>query len=364
MLRKQLRRRQMLPFLTKLAPCLVGMEACAGSHYWAREITKLGHQVRLMSPHLVAPYVKSNKNDRNDAEAICEAVSQHSMRFVPVKSTAQQDLQSLHRVRSQLIHSRTALANEIRSLLGKYGITIAKELRMLRRALPLILEDQDNGLSGVFRETLAEMMERLRFLDERIRTYEQRVKRLFDQDERCQRLADIQGVGPLIATALVAAVGNAREFRSGRELSAWLGLVPRQQSSGGRNVLLGISKRGDRYLRTLLIHGARAAVRYAEQRTDPGGAWISRLKARRGPNVAAVALANKNARVAWKLLSTGQSYRPPQPPPATNKETRRTRAPLGQRTGRRGALRVVTDPKPAAFPPPSKSLRGRAENPL
>jgi transposase len=251
------------------------------------------------------------------------------MRFVPVKSTAQQDLQSLHRVRSQLIHSRTALANEIRSLLGEYGITIAKELRMLRRALPLILEDQDNGLSGVFRETLAKIMERLRFLDERIRTYEQRVKRLFDQDERCQRLADIQGVGPPIATALVAAVGNAREFRSGRELSAWLGLVPRQQSSGGRRVLLGITKRGDRYLRMLLIHGARAAVRYAEGRTDPGGVWISRLKARRGPNVAAVAVANKNARVAWKLLSSGEHYLPlpPRPRDRTDIGARAPRAP-------------------------------------
>ncbi len=361
MLCKQLRRKQVLPFLTRLSPLLVGMEACAGSHYWAREIGKLGHHVRLMSPHLVAPYVKRNKNDRNDAEAICEAVSRPSMRFVPIKSPAQQDLQSLHRVRSQIIRSRTALANEIRGLLGEYGIAIAKELRVLRRALPLIFEDQDNGLSGMFREPLAEMMERLELLDERIKRYEQRVKQLFEQDERCQRLAQIQGVGPLIATALVAAVGNAREFRSGRELSAWLGLVPRQQSSGGRNVLLGITKRGDRYLRMLLIHGARAAVRYAEQRTDPGGAWISRLKARRGPNVAAVAVANKNARVAWKLLSTGQSYRPSQPPPAANKETRRTRAPLGQETGRRGAVRVVADPKSAVFPPPSKLARGRAE---
>ena len=361
MLRKQLRRKQMLPFLTKLVPCLVRMEACAGSHYWPREITQLGHQVRLMSPHLVAPYVKSNKNDRNDAEAIREAVSRPSMRFA-----AQQDLQSLHRVRSQLIRSRTALANEIRGLLGEYGLAIAKELRVLRRALPLILEDPDNGLSGVFRETLAEMMERLRFLDVRIRRYEQRVKELFDEDERCQRLADIQGIGPLIATALVAAVGNAREFRSGRELSAWLGLVPRQQSSGGRSVLLGIPKRGDRYLRMLLTHGARAAVRYAEGRTDPSGVWIGRLKARRGPNVAAVAVANKNVRVAWKLLSSGEHYLPlpPRPPDRIDIGARAPRAPLGQRTGRRGALRVVTDPKPAAFPPPSKSLRGRAENPL
>ena len=353
MLRKQLRRKQVLPFLARLSPCLVGMEACSSSHYWAREIAKLGHQVRLMSPHLVAPYVKSNKNDRNDAEAICEAVSRPSMRFVPIKSTAQQDLQSLHRVRSQLIRSRTALANEIRGLLGEYGITIDKQLPRLRRALPLIFEDQDNGLSGVFRETLGEMVERLKFLDERIRHYEQRVKQVFEQDERCQRLAEIHGVGPLIATALVAAVGNAREFKSGRELSAWLGLVPRQQSSGGRNVLLGISKRGDRYLRMLLIHGARAAVRHAEGRTDSGGTWITRLKARRGPNVAAVAVANKNVRVAWKLLSSGERYRPLPPPLATSgpekNETRRPRAPLGQQAGRRGAVRVVADPESGSF---------------
>ena len=364
MLRKQLRRKQVLPFLTRLSPCLVGMEACAGSHYSAREIGKLGHRVRLMSPHLVAPYVKSNKNDRNDAEAICEAVSRPSMRFVPIKSAAQQDLQSLHRVRSQLIRSRTALANEIRGLLGEYGIALAKELRVLRRALPLILEDQDNGLSGVFRETLVEMVERLKFLDERIKRYEQRVKQLFEQDERCQRLAQIQGVGPLIATALIAAVGNAREFRSGHELSAWLGLVPRQQSSGCRNVLLGITKRGDRYLRMLLIHGARAAVQYAERRTDPGGAWISRLRRVADPT-------SPQSRSRTKTRGSPGSYSAPAKaivrrnhcPPPTRK--RDERAPLGgQRTGRRGAVRIVADPKPAVFPPPSKSARGRAKKPL
>ena len=308
-LRRQLTRRQLLPFLAKLSPCLVGMEAGPGAHFWTREIGKLGHEARLMSPHFVKPYVKSNKNDANDAEAICEAVGRPSMRFVPNKNTSQQDVQALHRIRAQLIKWRTALANELRGLLAEYGIVVTRGIAPLRRMLPVILEDPENGLSGLFREMLVEMAERLRILDERIRQYDLRVARVFDQDERCHRLAQVEGVGPLIATALVAAVGNAHEFKSGRELSAWLGLVPRQHSSGGKTVLLGISKRGDRYLRTLLIHGARSAVRTVERRTDLRSVSISRLKGRQGPNVAAVALANRNARVLWALLTKGESYR-------------------------------------------------------
>ena len=309
-LRRQLTRKQLLPFLARLSPCLIGMEACAGAHHWAREIDKLGHDVKLMSPHFVTPYRKSQKNDSNDADAICEAVGRPSMRFVPVKSAAQQDVQALHRIRFQLIKWRTALANEIRGLLAEYGIVIAKGIAPLRRNLPLILEDGENQLSGFFREMLSEMAERLRLVDQRIRQYDLQVERVFRQDERCQRLARVEGVGVLVATALVAAVGNAHEFKNGRELSAWLGLVPRQHSSGGRNVLLGISKRGDRYLRTLLIHGARAAVRVVERRRDQRSVAITRLKARRGPNVAAVALANHNARVLWALLNRGEEYRP------------------------------------------------------
>jgi transposase len=308
-LRRQLTRQQLLPFLAKLSPCLVGMEAGPGAHFWAREIGKLGHAARLMSPHFVKPYVKSNKNDANDAEAICEAVGRPSMRFVPNKNTSQQDVQALHRIRAQLIKWRTALANEIRGLLAEYGIVVTRGIAPLRRRLPMILEDPENGLSGLFREMLVEMAERLRVLDERIRQYDLRVARVFGQDERCQRLAQVEGVGPLIATALVAAVGNAHDFKSGRELSAWLGLVPRQHSSGGRTVLLGISKRGDRYLRTLFIHGARSAVRTVERRKDLRSVSISRLKGRQGPNVAAVALANRNARVLWALLTKGESYR-------------------------------------------------------
>jgi transposase len=308
-LRRQLTRKQLLPLVAKLPPCLIGLEACAGAHHWAREFEQFGHTVKLMSGHFVAPYRKSQKNDGNDAEAICEAVSRPSMRFVPVKKAAQQDVQALHRIRSQLIKWRTALANEIRGLLAEYGIVVSKGMAPLRRALPSILEDEAGKLSGFFREMLHEMGDRLKLLDERLRQYDRRVERIFGQDERCQRLAQVEGVGPLGATALAAAVGNAHEFKSGRELSAWLGLVPRQRSSGGKAVLLGISKRGDRYLRMLLIHGARSALRTVERRRDPRSLAISRLKARRGPNVAAVALANRNARVLWALLRTGQAYR-------------------------------------------------------
>jgi len=309
-LRKQLARRQLLSFVANLPRCLVAMEACASAHYWAREIEQLGHQVRLIAPKLVRPYVKANKNDASDAEAICEAASRPSMRFVAIKSTAQQDVQAVHRLRQQLVKTRTSLVNQAHGLLAEYGIVIARGLAPLRRAIPVILEDLDNGLSGVMRELLAEIGERLRFIDERLRKYDLTILRLFRDDERCQRVAAVEGVGPVTATALVAAVGNATDFKSGRELAAYLGLVPRHRASGGRTVLLGISKRGNRYLRTLLIHGARSALYRIERHRGARASWAARLKLRRGANVAAVALANKNARVLWALLSRGQSYRP------------------------------------------------------
>ncbi len=316
-LRKQLARRQLLNFMAKLPQCIVAMEACASAHYWAHEIEKLGHQVRLIAPRFVRPYVKANKNDASDAEAICEAATRPSMRFVAVKTTAQQDVQAVHRVRQQLVKTRTGLANQVRGLLAEHGIVMGRGFAQLRRALPMILEDRDNGLSAVMRELLGEIGERLRFVDDRLRKYELTIQRLFRQDERCQRVAAVEGVGPVTATALVAAVGNATDFKSGRELAAYLGLVPRHRASGGRTVLLGISKRGDRYLRTLLIHGARSALHRIERHRGARAIWAARLKLRRGANVAAVALANKNARVLWALLSRGQSY-PPAPffPPA------------------------------------------------
>ena len=307
---KRISCKSLLPWLARLEACLVGMEACGSAHYWAREIERLGHTVRLMSPQFVTPYRKGNKNDPNDAEAICEAVTRPSMRFVPIKRDHEQDMLALHRVREQLIKNRTALANQIRGLLRERGITVVKAIARLRAAVPVILEDQTNGLSGLMRELVGEMAERLRGLDEQIRCHDQRIARLCQADERCRRLVEVEGVGPLIATALVAAIGNARQFKNGRALSAWLGLVPRQHSSGQRTVLLGISKRGDRYLRTLLIHGARSATRVAERKRDARSVWVNRLKLRSGPNVTAVALANKNARVMWALLTRNQSYRP------------------------------------------------------
>lgn len=224
-LRRQLTRKQLLPFLARLEPCLVGMEACAGAHYWAREIEKLGHTARLMSPHFITAYRKSQKNDGNDAEAVCEAVGRPSMRFVTIKSAPQQDIQALHRIRFQLIKWRTALANEIRGLLGEYGIVMAKGIAPLRCELPLILDDGENQLSGLFREMLGEMAERLNLLDQRIRQYDSKVEHVFGQDKCCRRLARVEGVGALVATALVAAVGNAHEFKNGRESQrlAWPG---------------------------------------------------------------------------------------------------------------------------------------------
>ncbi len=287
------------------------MEACGGAHYWAREMTKLGHEVRLMSPRFVRPYVKSNKNDARDAEAICEAVGRPSMRFVAIKSQAQQDMMALHRVRSLLIRERTALMNEMRGLLAEYGVVVAQGALALRRALATIVADHEARVSDLLREILSEMSERLRLFEERLRRYDLRITGLARADERAIRLMAVEGIGPLTATAMIAAVGDARQFHSGRELSAWLGLVPRQHSSGERTVLLGISKRGDRYLRTLLIHGARSTLRHVARKRDPRSRWVEKLKERRGSNIAAVALANKNARVVWALLTRAEEYRVP-----------------------------------------------------
>jgi len=310
-LHRELRRRQLLPFMRQLQPCLVGMEACGGAHYWAREMAKLGHEVRLMSPQFVRPYVKSNKNDARDAEAICEAVGRPSMRFVAIKSQSQQDMMALHRVRSLLIRERTALMNEMRGLLAECGVITALGASALRRLIATIMAEPDDRVSGLLREILSEMNERLRLFEERLKHYDVRIAELARTDKRAGRLMAVQGVGPLTATALIAAVGDARQFRSGRELSAWLGLVPRQYSSGERVMLLGISKRGDRYLRTLLIHGARTTLRHAGRKRDSRSRWVVRLRERRGPNIAAVALANKNARVLWALLTRGEEYRIP-----------------------------------------------------
>jgi len=307
-MRKKLSRSKLMAFMANLPPCLAGMEACGGAHDWARKFREMGHDVRLMSPQFVKPYVKSNKNDMVDAEAICEAAGRPNMRFVPIKGIEQQDIQSLHRAREQAVKNRTAQSNQIRGLLMEYGIVLGKGVARLRKALPEVLEDADNSLSDMFRELLCGLADELRRLDERIAAYDMQIKHLSTESYACQRLMTIPGVGPMTATALAASVGDAKAFANGREMSAWLGLVPRQCSTGGKPKLLGISKRGDTYLRKLLIHGARSALQFADRKQDRRSRWAVEVEGRRGRNIAAVALANKMVRSAWVLLSRNEEY--------------------------------------------------------
>jgi transposase len=307
-LRKKLNRGQLAAFVARMEPCLIGLEACGGAHHWVRVFKSFGHTVRMIAPQFVKPYVKSNKNDAVDAEAICEAVQRPNMRFVPEKSIEQQDIQSLHRIRSQIVARRTAQANQVRGLLLEYGIIIPKGISYIRRQIPRILEAADNGLSNLFRQLLNDLYLEFVHLDERVDGVEITLKELCAQSDDCQRLLTIPGIGFLTATALVAAIGDIRAFKNGRELAAWLGLVPRQHSTGGKTTLMGISKRGDTYLRTLLIHGGRSVVRFAEKHQDRKSQWVCEVEQRRGKNIAAVAVANKNARIAWALLSKQTTY--------------------------------------------------------
>lgn len=308
---RRVSRRKLAATVAALPQCLIGMESCGGSHYWARRFCALGHQVRLVSPQFVKPFVKSNKNDRNDAEAICEAVSRPTMRFVAIKSVEQQDRQALHRVRQRLIGQRTALINQMRGLLTEYGIVVARQPASLRRRLPEILEDGDNELSPRARHLFAQLYDELLQLQQRINPIDQEINQIATEDESCRRLLAIEGIGPLTATAVTAVIGDAKAFKNGRQFAAYLGLVPRQNSSGGKPRLGGISKRGDTYLRTLLIHGARTTIRWAQGKQTPRARWIMALVQRRGIQKAAVALANKNARVVWALMARGESYRAP-----------------------------------------------------
>ncbi|MCU7958735.1 MAG: IS110 family transposase [gamma proteobacterium symbiont of Bathyaustriella thionipta] len=308
-LKKNLKRDKLSAFIANLPVCLIGMEACGGSQHWVRQFTEMGHDVRMMAPQFVKPYVKSNKNDAVDAEAICEAVQRPNMRFVPTKSIEQQDIQSLQRIRSQVVARRTALANQTRGLLLEYGITIPKGISYIRKQVPLILENAENGLTPLFRELLNELYEEMVHLDERKETLEQKLEQISQHSEDCQRLLTIPGVGLLTATALVAAIGDINVFKNGRELAALLGLVPRQHSTGGKPTLLGISKRGDSHLRTLLIHGGRTVVRVANQYQDKRNRWVNDIEQRRGKNISAVAVANKNARIAWALLSQKTTFK-------------------------------------------------------
>ena len=309
-LRRRLKRKDMVTFFARAEPCLIGMEACGSAHYWARKLTELGHTVRLMAPQFVKPYVKTNKNDRNDAEAICEAVSRPNMRYVPVKSAESQALLALHRGRQAFVKARTAQVNQIRGLLAEFGIVIPKGIGHVTKRLPEILEDAENGLPGLMRQLMRRLGEHLKELDRQVQELEREIQLWHRQSPASCRLAQIAGIGPLTASALVASLGDAKSFRNARQLPAWLGIVPRQDSSGGKASLKGISKRGDVYLRTLLIHGARAVIAQFERKANAPDGWLKRLLARRNKNIAAVALANKNARIAWALLAHERSFEP------------------------------------------------------
>ncbi len=308
-LKKQLNRKLFIPFLAQLPPCVIGIEACGASHYWARTLQKYGHTVKLMAAQHVKLYLKNNKNDARDAEAICEAVSRPTMNFVTIKTTDQQDVQSLHRVRTEIVKSRTALCNQIRGLLAEYGITFSLGISVIRKQVPAVLEDVENGLSGIFRDLLHSLHEALLQLEKRFMDIETLITRSSKNEELARMLESIPGIGKLSATALYAAVGTGQQFKNGRNMAAWLGLVPRQHSTGGKQKLLGISKKGNRYLRTLLISGAQSIIYHARTKKDTYSKWIQELIERVGVNKAAVAVANKNARIAWAVLHKRELYK-------------------------------------------------------
>ena len=308
--RKQLKRGQVIGFFANMPPCLIGMEACASAHFWARKLIALGHDVKLMAPQFVKPYVKTNKNDASDAEAICEAVARPNMRFVPVKSVDQQAVLALHRARQGFVAARTAQANQLRGLLGEFGIALPLGISWVPRKIPEILEDAQNGLPVISRELFARLLSHFRELDRQVKEIERQIEAWHRDDAASQRLQAIPGIGPITASALVASIGNASTFKNGRQLAAWLGLVPRQCSSGGKNQLLGISKRGDTYLRTLLIHGTRSVMQHLKPGAGRTQGWLESLIKRRHHQIAAVALANKNARIVWAVLAHGRDYQP------------------------------------------------------
>lgn len=311
--RSALKRDEVLRFFQDLPPCTIGMEACAGAHDWGRRLQALGHTVKLMAPHFVKPYVKGQKNDRNDAAGICEAMTRPTMRFVPVKSVVQQDTQAALRIREERVKQRTALVNQIRGLLAEYGLVITLGLAAVRGAIPALLEDAQNGLSGEFRRLLADLYDDLVSIDTRIEQLNHHVKRLVANEPAMTRLCTIPGVGAITAAALVASVGTAAQFKSGRQMAAFFGLTPRQHSSGGKTRLLGMHKQGDSYLRGLLVHGARSVQRHAPKKDDDRSRWLIALGERRHRNIATVAQANKMARIAWALLRREETYRAAEP---------------------------------------------------
>lgn len=309
LVRKSVRRSALLPFFRELAPCEVGMEACSAAHHRGRQLQVMGHRVRLLPPQYVKPFVLGQKNDANDAAAICAAMTRPEIPGVAVKTIDQQDQQALHRVRSARVAQRTALINQIRGLLAEYGIVLATGRMTLRRVLPELLEDAENGLSFDFRQLLAELYEDLVALDSRVEQLTRRIEQHVRQSPSMQRLVKVPGIGPLTASALVTSVGDATQFRNGRQLAAFLGLVPRQHSSGGKARLLGIHKHGDSYLRGLLVHSARSVLRVATDKPDDRSRWLMSLSTRKHRNIATVAQANKTARIAWAVLARNEPYR-------------------------------------------------------
>lgn len=297
--------------LDKIEPgCVIGMEACGGAHHWARQLQAKGYTVKLIAPQFVKPYVKSNKNDANDAEAICEAMSRPHMRFVPVKTIAQQDIQAVHRIRTGLMEQRTAKVNQIRGLMTEYGLVAPLQISHLRAAIPEWLEDAENGLTNQFRRLLNGLWADLQSLDQRVKELDREILEIAAADPIAHRLQQLRGVGPIGATALLASVGDASQFKNGRQMAASLGLTPKQNSSGGKEKLLGISKRGDSYVRSILIHGARSMVNVAKKKDDRLSLWVTRISNTRHPNIAAVAMANKTARIAWAMIRKGCDYQP------------------------------------------------------
>jgi transposase len=309
LLKKKFSQKQLLVFTANMQTCLIGMEACSGSHFLGRALREQGHDVKLIPAQFVKPFVKSNKNDFIDAEAIAEAVGRENMRFVPIKTDDQLDLQALHRVRDRLMARRTALINQIRAFLLERGIVFAKSPIRLREALPEVLENANQNLTPRMRNLVAKLWSEWKDLELQIVQMNDEVERIASSDAACRRLRQIPGIGPLVATAIVASIGNGAAFRKGREFAAWMGLLPKQHSTGGKARLYGISKRGNSYLRKILIHGARAVVLRSKREQIAMGAWMTSLETRAPRNVLIVATAHKLARIAWAVLATGQDYR-------------------------------------------------------
>lgn len=306
--RKKLRRKELLPFLAKLEACVIVIEACGASHHWGREIQALGHEVKMLPPRAVKGYLQGNKNDFNDAAALAEAGSRERFRSIKVKSLEQQDLQSEARYRQMLTDQRTQLVNHSRGLLAEYGMTLSKGITQYRKRLPELLEDAENGLTGKFRRLLSAQYDKFLEISNELSEIEKRLSQEALTNESVKKLIQIPGIGVITATELVGKIGNGQAFRCGRELAAFFGLVPRQHSSADKQVLLGISKRGDRRLRSLLVHGARSVLIHAPKKTDKLSRWICELIARRGKNKATVALANKLARIAWRVLRHNEDF--------------------------------------------------------